>query len=290
MTVAGTVFDTIVDNWGNGGYAGDLPSIDTTETQTSSDVGSDDVIEVRHHTQRETPDQFNDSFTDRFHFIDVYVSSKTSAAQLKLLFDEVEYLLRNTTMTDLKFVNVVKDYTVMMWEQGRHSVVLKFELVTQMSDGAISPAAGAAATILTPHFMQFNVINGASYSITNGLWSIKLPAADNNASIYTGFKIPSTWASAIDATLNVWFWRDADAAYAGKWYISAHGVGDTVSLGNILNASGAHDFPAGTATKITLLQITGLSGIAADDMVGVFFASDELNTPNLYIQDMWWSQ
>ena len=38
MTVADTIFDTINDNWGGGGYGGDTPTITTSETARQEDV------------------------------------------------------------------------------------------------------------------------------------------------------------------------------------------------------------------------------------------------------------
>jgi len=134
MTVADTVYDVINDNWGGGGYGGAAPSIDNTESDVTTDSVKADVIEVRHYT-------VNDTYTNRGYFIDIFISSTTSAAQLKLIVDEVEYLLRNTAMTDLQFVNVTKDYSVTKWMQAKHAVILKVELVSLMSSGAITPAS-----------------------------------------------------------------------------------------------------------------------------------------------------
>ena len=78
MTVASTIYDTINDNWGNGGYGGVTPEIDNTETQTQTDMGATDVVEVRHYSLREPARQFNDKYTNRFYTIDVYISSKTT--------------------------------------------------------------------------------------------------------------------------------------------------------------------------------------------------------------------
>jgi len=99
---------------------------------------------VRHYTLREDAKVVNDTYVNRYYTIDVYVSSKTSNAQLKLLYDEVEYLLRNTTMTDLQLVKITKDWSGMLWEFGKHSIILRVELVSLMSDGAITPATGAS--------------------------------------------------------------------------------------------------------------------------------------------------
>jgi len=141
MTIADTVHGTIEDNWGNGGYGGDTPSIDTTEVGKSVDITSTDVITVLSYTLQENPRPVNDTYTNRFYFIDVQVSSKTSAAQLTLLVDETEYLLRNTVMTSLSFVNVTKNYQDPAWNQGRFVCVLTVELVSLMSSGAITPAS-----------------------------------------------------------------------------------------------------------------------------------------------------
>ena len=48
MTVADTIYDTINDNWGNGGYGGTTPAITTSETAKQPDGVTADVIEVRH--------------------------------------------------------------------------------------------------------------------------------------------------------------------------------------------------------------------------------------------------
>ena len=85
MTIADTIFDTINDNWGNGGYAGTTPAIDTTETQTDSDVVTTDVVEVRHYSLRERGEQLNDKYVNRHYTIDVYISSKTDNATLRML-------------------------------------------------------------------------------------------------------------------------------------------------------------------------------------------------------------
>ena len=147
MTIADTIFDTINDNWGNGGYAGTTPAIDTTETQTDSDVVTTDVVEVRHYSLRERGEQLNDKYVNRHYTIDVYISSKTDNAQLKLVYDEVEYLLRNTTMTGLQLEKIDKDWSVAMWEQGRHSVILRVYVVALLSDGAVTSAAGVTASM-----------------------------------------------------------------------------------------------------------------------------------------------
>ena len=147
MTVADTVYDTINDNWGGGGYGGATPEIDVTETQHTTDTVTGDLIEVRHYTLREAPRPVNDTYTNRYYTIDVYVQSKTTNAQLKLLVDEAEYLLRNTAMTDLSLLNITKDWNVMRWRQGVHACVLRVELVSWMSSGAITPAAGTTANM-----------------------------------------------------------------------------------------------------------------------------------------------
>lgn len=158
MTVADTVFDTINDNWGNGGYGGATPEINSTESKTDHDVTSTDVIEVRHYSMRELPKPVNDTYTNRYYFIDVLVSSKTSPAQLKLLYDEVEYLVRNTAMTDLQFVNVTKRYDISDWDYGVHAVILTFELVSLMSSGAITPAS----TTTGYNWLEANMIGSAN--------------------------------------------------------------------------------------------------------------------------------
>jgi len=155
-TVADTVYDAINDNWGNGGYSGNTPQIDTTETQTSEDTTSTDVVLVRHWSLREKPRQFNDTYTNRYYFIDILVKSKTSAAQLKLLVDEVEYLLRNTTMTDLEFRNLEKDYTVSSWGYGEHAVLLTLELASYVSSGAITSSTSGSTDLTVGGDLQVN--------------------------------------------------------------------------------------------------------------------------------------
>lgn len=147
MTIPDTIFDTINDNWGSGGYAGAAPAIDTTETQTSSDKVTANVIEVRAQTLRERGEQKNDVFVNRHYTLDVYISTKTSAAQLTLLYDEVEYLLRNTAMTGIQLEHIDKDWSASEWEQGRHSVVLRVAVVALLSDGAVTSAAGVTASM-----------------------------------------------------------------------------------------------------------------------------------------------
>jgi len=150
MTIADTIFDTINDNWGSGGYAGVTPAIDCIETQTQTDLGTADVIEVRSYSLKGNPEGVNDKYENQFFSIDVYVSSKTSAAQLKLLVDEVEYLLKNTVMTDLQIDSkrrIQRDYSVSQWSFGKHAVILKVHLVSLLVDGAITPAAGVTASM-----------------------------------------------------------------------------------------------------------------------------------------------
>jgi hypothetical protein len=147
MTIADTIYDTINDNWGSGGYAGDTPAIDTTETQRARDYTTADVVEVRHYTLREQGQQLNDKYVNRRYSLDVYISSKTSSAQLKLLYDEVEYLLRNTAMTGVQLESIDKDWTFTEYEQGRHAIVLRVRVVTFASDGAVTSAAGTTASM-----------------------------------------------------------------------------------------------------------------------------------------------
>lgn len=150
MTIADTVFDVINDNWGSGGYAGATPKIETTETQRSNNVVSTDVIQVRHYTLRDEPQGVNDKYEDHFYSIDVSVSSKTSPAQLELLVNEVDYLLKNTTMTGIQIDakrRIIKDYSEMRWQQAVHSVVLRVHLVALLSDSAVTSAAGVTASM-----------------------------------------------------------------------------------------------------------------------------------------------
>jgi hypothetical protein len=143
MTVADTIYDNINDNWGNGGYAGDTPKKYSTEATKSIDWTSADVIIVNHWNVRERPKPVNDTYTDRTYFVEVYIQSKTSAAQLKLLVDEVEYLLRNETMTSLEFVNNTKDYSATDKSEGRHACNMTVEVISRMASGAITPAASS---------------------------------------------------------------------------------------------------------------------------------------------------
>lgn len=147
MTIPDTIYDTINDNWGAGGYAGVAPAIDTTETQTSSDKVTANVIEVRAHTLRERGEQKNDVFVNRHYTIDVYISTKTSAAQLTLLYDEVEYLLRNTAMTGIQIEHIDKDWSASEWEEGLHATIMRVAVVALLSDGAVTSAAGVTASM-----------------------------------------------------------------------------------------------------------------------------------------------
>ena len=187
MTIADTIFDTINDNWGNGGYAGTTPAIDTTETQTDSDVVTTDVVEVRHYSLRERGEQVNDKYVNRHYTIDVYISSKTDNAQLKLLYDEVEYLLRNTTMTGLQLEKIDKDWSVAMWEQGRHSVILRVYVVALLSDGAVTSAAGVTDS------MQALLM----YTSANAAWVPCIFDIEQQVSTYigTGYTITNTGAT-----------------------------------------------------------------------------------------------
>jgi hypothetical protein len=144
MTVADTIYDTINDNWGNGGYGGTKPSMQPSETKTGEDTVTADVVEVRHFTLRNDPRPVNDTYTDKFYSVVVRITSKTSAAQLKLVKDEVEYLLRNTTMTDLTLVNIRESYVSTSRDFGVHGVDLTVEVASYLASGAITPSTGSA--------------------------------------------------------------------------------------------------------------------------------------------------
>jgi hypothetical protein len=145
MTIADTVFDTINDNWGNGGYGGDAPTIvDPAAGTWTDDVVNTDVIEVRQLPDNEYPRKVNDRFVDRFYTIVVRVKSATSAAQLELLLDEVEYLLRNTTMTGVQLDELRKRYPYWRTDDGVFSCDMHVTLVALLASGAITPSTGAA--------------------------------------------------------------------------------------------------------------------------------------------------
>lgn len=147
MTISSTIYDTINNNWGNGGYAGTAPAIINSESEKVRHEGYNktDIVEVRHFTRRLDPRPVNDTYTDKYYTVTVRISSKTSAAQLKLIYDEVEYLLRNETMTSLQLVNIRDDYVPTDSSRGFHAVDMRVEVVTLMASGKVSPA-GAADT------------------------------------------------------------------------------------------------------------------------------------------------
>ena len=139
MTVADTIFDTINDNWGNGGYGGDRPAIDTTEEQVIVDHLAVDTVTVMFESEKEDPRRVNDKFKNRYFLIDIHITSTDTAAQLKLIMDETEYLLENTTMTGLKVWNIKKAY-FRPSQMAKYGVIFTVELFTLMSDGAITPS------------------------------------------------------------------------------------------------------------------------------------------------------
>ena len=143
MTVADTIHDTIADNWGNGGYAGAAPTITTSETARQPDHIHNDVIEVRHYTLDEDHKQVNNKYADKFYTLVVRVTSKTSAAQLKLIADEAEWLLRNTTMTGVQIHKIRKDYSATDRERIVHGLDMYVTVVDYLADGATVPAAGS---------------------------------------------------------------------------------------------------------------------------------------------------
>ena len=147
MTVADTIFDTINDNWGNGGYAGDRPTIDTTEEQVIVDHLAVDTVTVMFESEKEDPRRVNDKFKNRYFLIDIHITSTDTAAQLKLIMDETEYLLENTTMTGLKVWNIKKAY-FRPSQMAKYGVIFTVELFTLMSDSAISPSAGTTGDFI----------------------------------------------------------------------------------------------------------------------------------------------
>jgi hypothetical protein len=147
VTIADTIHDVINDNWGNGGYGGTAPTITTSETTKTETRTKTDVVEIRHFTLDERHRQVNDKYADKFYTVVVRVTSKTSAAQLDLLVDEVEYLLRNTTMTGVQFRSLRKSYTPTSREFGVHGCEMFVEVVAYLSSGTVTTAAGASTNI-----------------------------------------------------------------------------------------------------------------------------------------------
>jgi hypothetical protein len=148
LTVADTIYDTINDNWGNGGYGGDTPTITTSEITKAETRTKTDVVEVRHFTLDERHKQVNDTYADKFYTVVVRVTSKTSAAQLDLLVDEVEYLIRNTAMTGVQFKSLRKSYQSTSREYGMHGCDLYVEVVAYLSSGTVTTSAGASTNII----------------------------------------------------------------------------------------------------------------------------------------------
>jgi len=238
MTEADTIYDTINDNWGSGGYGGAAPAITTTETpQQMTNLTAADVIEVRHKTLRERPKPVNDKYTNRYYFIDIFISSKTSNAQLKLIYDEVEYLLRNTTMTGIQLVNITKDWNVSPPKLAKTAVLLEVEFVALMSDGAVTSAAGATASMQALlmygaanaawvpcsyegcYFASYAEIAGAGQVLNTGatdmtlFFLLPLPTVKGSLKLYiSGTKFGLEDADADDYVNNVKIWGITDSA------------------------------------------------------------------------------
>lgn len=145
MTVNSTIFDAINDNWGNGGYAGDAPTIVNAMTTTTPDVISTDLIEV--YPRRMDPKPVNDTYDDKTYTIVVAITSKTSAAQLKLLADEAEYNIRNTTYTGLELVSVGYEWDFSLREVGKYGCNLITKVIARLSDGTVSASAASSPDI-----------------------------------------------------------------------------------------------------------------------------------------------
>jgi hypothetical protein len=157
MTVVDTIYDTIADNWGGGGYGGVAPSISSGEAQVFKDLTTADAITVIALPHAEKADPVNDTYVNRHYTINVEITSKTSAAQLKLIVDETEYLLRNTAMTGVQLVRIDKDYFRPNQMQ-KFGCTMKVEVVAYMSSGAVTPAS----TTTGYNWLEANMIGSAN--------------------------------------------------------------------------------------------------------------------------------
>ena len=84
-TESDAVLATIVDNWGNGGYGGATPVIQSTSDISVDRWASLDAVIVLHDTLDEYHRQVNDTYADKTYTLVVRVTSITSEDQLKLL-------------------------------------------------------------------------------------------------------------------------------------------------------------------------------------------------------------
>ena len=229
VTESDAVLATIVDNWGNGGYGGALPKIQSTQDITVDRWAALDAVIVLHDTLDELHPPVNDKYVNKRYTMDIRVTSITSEDQLKLLVEETEYLLNNTAITGFTSVRVGRKSRASS-DRGR-SVFrndITVNLTAVMSSSAVAPSAGVTNTFETDELTVNTHITGLGLTITDFLDEDNM-ASDSAAALASQQSIKAY----IDATVNsiigdLTMYGSANAAWVPTVY-----EGDALFTGNI---------------------------------------------------------
>lgn len=149
-TESDAVLATIIDNWGNGGYGGATPAIHSTTDIAVDRWAALDAVIVLHDTLDELHPPVNDKYVDKQYIMDIRVTSITSEDQLKLLVEEVEYLLNNTAITGFTSVRVTRKWRGSSDRKRKvYRNDISIEFWARVSSSAIAPSGGTTTTFET---------------------------------------------------------------------------------------------------------------------------------------------
>lgn len=156
-TESDAVLATIVDNWGGGGYGGATPKIQSTADISVDRWAALDAVIVLHDTLDERHPPLNDKYVDKEFTIDIRVTSITSEDQLKLLVEEVEYLLNNTAITGFTSCRIIRKWRGSSDRKRKvYRNDITIELWTRVSSSAIAPDGGTFAGPTTLSSLVFS--------------------------------------------------------------------------------------------------------------------------------------
>ena len=130
---------------------------------------------------------------------------------------------------------------------------------------------------------------GASLINYFGLPAVLLPNGANDCRGTWSFVLPTGWDTTV--TIVIWFAGNTSGAdtYNGLWTVSAIESGEDVQTkeGNVLNASGAHDFPGAGLTDLTQHTIAlNNANIVGGKILSVEFQADTMNSVDCNIAKM----
>jgi len=229
-TESDAVLATIVDNWGNGGYGGATPAIQSTADIMVDRWAALDAVIILHDTLDEHHKQVNDTFADKTYNMVIRVTSITSEDQLKLLVEETEYLLNNTAITGFTSARITqKDRSSSDRKRKVYRNDMTVELKATLSSSAIAPDGGSGTNMnqllmfgsanatWVPMTYEANyssavLFRGESSQITNtgatdGYWmfNLPLPTVKGSLKLYiNGFRLVITDADDADYVTQVY--------------------------------------------------------------------------------------